>query len=135
MWEIMTYTSFTLAIFSFFSWLFHRHNNNSVILLWLWAFYALIYEGIQMSFRWLYFCPLHFYINLYRSDTLPPNGAALGVLMEARYFGLDELEDRMNVLPSISATIVRENHRAQFPDYLEVNTKTESVLMDWCYIY
>lgn len=40
--------------------------------------------------------------------------------MEARYYGLEDLEDRMSTVPSISALIVKENHRMQFPEYLEV---------------
>lgn len=48
---------------------------------------------------------------------------ALAVLKEARYYGLVELEDRMAVLPSISALIVKESHRAQFPDYQEVRIR------------
>lgn len=42
--------------------------------------------------------------------------------MEARYYVLGELEERMSTLPSISALIVKENHRQQFPDYQEVNS-------------
>ena len=45
---------------------------------------------------------------------------AVGVLEEARYYLLDELEERMNIIPSISALVVKENHRAQFPEYDEV---------------
>ena len=55
-----------------------------------------------------------------RAEILPPNSVAVGVLTEARYFGLWELESRLSILPSISSLIVKENHRSQFPNYSEV---------------
>ncbi|KAF6023449.1 hypothetical protein EB796_018242 [Bugula neritina] len=69
-------------------------------------------------------------LEFLRTETLPPNEYAVGVLMEARYYGLDELEDRMAVVPSISALIVKENHRSQFPDYQENKKRIIQIAME-----
>lgn len=72
---------------------------------------SLLLTNITLSY-FVFFSP--------RTDALPPNNVAVRVLNEARYFGLSELEERMSVIPSVSSVLVKENHRLQFPDYMEV---------------
>ncbi|XP_067931932.1 BTB/POZ domain-containing protein KCTD7-like [Watersipora subatra] len=69
-------------------------------------------------------------LEFLRSGTLPSSDVASGVLSEARYYALDELEEAMHILPSISAQIVKENHRAQFPDYEENKRRILQIAME-----
>ncbi|XP_067931931.1 BTB/POZ domain-containing protein KCTD7-like [Watersipora subatra] len=69
-------------------------------------------------------------LEFLRTGTLPPDDVAPSVLLEAKYYTLSELIQSMNTLPSISAQIVRVNHRAQFPDYEENKRRVVQIAME-----
>lgn len=58
-----------------------------------------------------------------RNETLPPGNIAANVYKEACYYNINPLMEELQTTPSVAQMIVRDNHRAQFPDYFNVKKK------------
>ncbi|KAK3085092.1 hypothetical protein FSP39_024086 [Pinctada imbricata] len=69
-------------------------------------------------------------LEFLRNNTLPPNNLAVPVYKEANYYGLQTLVERLQLKPDVTILLVKEAHRAQFPDYENVKESVIKLAMD-----
>ena len=72
----------------------------------------------------------HFILDYLRHDRLPPTEVSEAVYKEACYYNLGPLVEALQITPAIAASIVKDMHRSQFPDYRELRKKVIRIGMD-----
>lgn len=69
-------------------------------------------------------------LSFLRHEILPPANLCLGIYRDALYFGIDRLVSRLQTTASVAQLLVRDAHRAQFPDYAELKEKVIRIAID-----
>ena len=72
----------------------------------------------------------HYILDYLRHDQLPPTEATEAVYKEAMYYNLHALVESLQTTSAIAQTMVKDMHRAQFPDYKELKKKVIRIGMD-----
>ena len=69
-------------------------------------------------------------LDFLRHETMPPGDAAINVYKEACYYNISPLVEKLQTTPAVAKMIVRDAHRAQFPDYYGIKQKVIRQAMD-----
>ena len=69
-------------------------------------------------------------LDYLRHDTLPPTELSLSVYKEACYYNISSLVEKLQGTPGVSRMMVKEAHRAQFPNYYELKQKVLHAAME-----
>ena len=56
-------------------------------------------------------------LDYLRHETMPPTDVAISVYKEACYYNIGDLMEKLQTCPPVAKVMVRDAHRAQFPDY------------------
>ncbi len=70
-----------------------------------------------------------FILDFLRHETLPPNDLSVAVYKEACYYNIPPLVEKLSTTPLVARMIVKEAHRAQFPEYYAIKSKVINTAM------
>lgn len=69
-------------------------------------------------------------LEFLRHGTLPPFSVTVQVYKDACYFNIGELMKKLEVTPNVAKMLVRNSHRALFPDYQNFKENVVRTAMD-----
>ena len=69
-------------------------------------------------------------LSFLRHETLPPSDLCELVYKDALYYGIDRLVERLQMTASVAQLLVREAHRAQYPEYAALKQKLIRIAID-----